>query len=96
MLPRLDDLVRLSDATGDDRNRVFNADPGNRCGHQQSNEVECFRLDVGLIGEPSGTTNGQMSAGRVRDHQIPPHAEHFADISAPVRAAGAFTGQKIA
>jgi hypothetical protein len=69
--PRLDDLVWLTDAAADDANRVLYADSMDRRIHQLAHEFQRLPLPILLVFEPPGSAYCQISAWRMRDHQVP-------------------------
>jgi hypothetical protein len=70
-LPRLDDLVGFANARGDHTDGILYGDTLDGSGHQSADELQGIGLLRGFFSEPSRSANGQMSAGRMRDHQIP-------------------------
>ena len=70
-LPRLDDLVGLTNLRGDDPYGIFNGDARNPARHQPADELECLGLLRFLLLEPSGTGYRQMRAGREGQHHVP-------------------------
>ena len=92
ILPRLDHLVRLSDARGNDRDWVLQRDLRHRRIEQKPNERERLGLLLLLQMKPTCTRNGEMRARRMGHHQIPALAQqrHYVplDVVGRVRIAG--------
>ncbi len=82
--PRLDDLIREPDPGRDDRDRILDGDAWDRRVHQGADEGERLRLLALLEVEPAGARHGQVSAGRVRDHHVPPEAQELEDVALEV------------
>src|ERR1035441_3354497 len=71
-LPRLNDLVRFTNARRNNRDRVLDCNTSNvPRTHEVVDKIEGLRLLTLLALEPSRSTNGQVSAGRMSDHEIP-------------------------
>ena len=85
-LPRLKDLIRPPDLAGYDRNRVFQCNPGNWRGQKEADEFKSFGLFRLFPEKPPPPRNGKVSARRVRNHDIPPGADHVANVAPIVRA----------
>ena len=73
-LPRLDDLIWLSERRADPTNRVFNAHPWNGGVHQIKNEEQSIALLLLPILPPTRPASGQVCAWWVSYHQIPSRA----------------------
>jgi hypothetical protein len=78
-LPRLDDLIRWPDGGADHAHRIFDAPAWDRCIHQQAHKIERFGLLLLLSMEVARSADGEVSAWRVGDHQIPADVEHLLD-----------------
>jgi plasmid stabilization system protein ParE len=85
-LPRLYDLVGLSDFAANDRDGIFQRYARDRRVEQQPHEVQRFRLFFAFILEPARAGHGKMRARRVRYHQIPVVAQYVAHVTLMVRA----------
>lgn len=94
-LPRLNDLIRLPNAGGNDRNRVLNRDPRDGRRQQEPDKLKgrgLFRL---LEREPPRTASGKVRARRVGHHQVPAIAKYIANVTLVV-GAGNIGREKIA
>jgi len=80
ILPRLEDLVWLSDLRGDDRDRVLQRNPWDRGVQQESDEVQGLRLFLPFEVEPAGPAHRQMGAGWMGNHQVPAHPQHVPHV----------------
>lgn len=96
-LPWLDDLIRLSYSAADQAYRVLQGDFGYGGIQQKVNEGQCFVLFLTPVFPPTGTGGGQISAGRMGDHDVPSIINDVPDIADVVFAvaAGAFCRQNI-
>jgi hypothetical protein len=85
-LPRLHDLIGLTDTRANDANGILKSYAGYRCVKQLLNKGQRLRLLLLLTGKPPRTAYRQVGAGRVRDHQIPTHIplNHVAYIATEV------------
>lgn len=97
-LPRLNGLVRLPDAAGNNRNGVLDGDAANWGIHQQTDKGQGIlgQLRVAQAsGSPVHATNGKVGAWRVCNHQVPMLVEHITNI-ALVMVARLIAGQQVA
>jgi hypothetical protein len=93
--PWLDYLVWLAYHRRNNRHGIFKSNPFNGCRQKPTNEVQSFGLLILLVLEPSGTTDSQMRAWRVGDHQVPSIAQQLEYIALEVMLAAIFGRQKI-
>ena len=70
-LPRLDDLVRLTNVAGDDGDGVFDSDARDVCKHELADKLKSFVLFSTLSMKPTSTGNSEVGARWVGDHKVP-------------------------
>lgn len=85
--PRLNNLVWLPDSTADNTDWIFQSNAIGGCVQKVANKLQCSGLLNQLIPEPAGSTDGKVSAGRMRDQQIPLTLKQGQDIASDVIAA---------
>jgi hypothetical protein len=93
-LPRLNDLVWLADARGNDRDRILQGDARDWRVEEKPHELNRLALLLPLFLEPSCPADGKVSAWWVSDHEIPSAVQDFANV-ALVMLAWAIGRQKI-
>lgn len=79
--PRLDYLVRLADHAGNNTDGIFNTDPWNVRFHQQFNEIKSLFLLLFLFVKPASSTDREVGAWRVGNHQVPPVIQDVSHVS---------------
>jgi hypothetical protein len=80
-LPWLDNLIWFPDSAADHGYRVFKGDTVNWGVKELANETQCLLLLSLFARKPSGTTDGKMRAGRMRDHQVPSSSEDRQNVT---------------
>jgi hypothetical protein len=89
-LPRLDNLIRLSDFARNDRNWIFQGNSRDGRGQKHCDKIKRRLLSsVRSFGwKMTSTGNGKVSAWRMSDHEIPSVTYYVADVAAVMRARG--------
>lgn len=85
-LPRLYDLIRLADVSGNNRFRVLERLERNRRGQELAYEIKSASLTTisDLFRKPTSTRGGEISARRVCNKQIPAKVDHIENITLDV------------
>src|ERR1700730_1829545 len=93
-LPRLYDLVWLSNSTADNANGILHTDTWYRGIHKGLNKGQRLNLFLVPTLEPSSTTDGEVCARGVCNHKVPLVVQYLSDISYNMLA-GALARQQI-
>jgi hypothetical protein len=81
-LPRLDDLIWLADTGAYDADRILQGNFSDGCGQQCLDKFQRIQLFALFVFKPTGTTDGKVRAGRMRNHQVPSVAAMKRSVSA--------------
>jgi len=84
-LPRLDDLVGLSDSAGDYADGVLDGNARDIRSHEVTNKVERKALLRFTLLEPACPTYSQESTGRMCDHGVPSGMERAKHVALYMR-----------